>query len=136
MQNFESQSEEKKEDKYEVWRQEIVDIGTAEMAKKEKGEKYDPHFDVLNPQELTEADLDIFRAFKEKALKKEDYALYQEETRRETQQGIFTESRSNFSAWLVNKINADLELMAQWDPKHKDLYEKLAQKKKEKGEVA
>jgi hypothetical protein len=93
---------------FESLRHQVELIKKEEMMKKDNGEKYDPHFDFVEPNKLTEEDLIIFDKFLKKILTKEEFAYYKP-------LGGLGDSRAEFKYWLSNKVLCDGNL--EWfDP--------------------
>jgi hypothetical protein len=97
MENFE------KQDPLEVLRSQIEQIKEEEMKKKEEKKYADPHYDHINPAELTEADLKIFEKFRKDELTLEEFDEYRKGFNSES-----TESSKYFSAWVANKLSAKI----------------------------
>jgi hypothetical protein len=85
---------------FEGLRQQVESIQKVEMAKKEKGEHYDPHFDFIKPNELIEKDFIIFHKFLKETLTKGDFFNY-------NASGEMSGSRLEFKAWLGNKLQVE-----------------------------
>lgn len=95
---------EKKESELEKFEEEMQRIKERELAKKEKGENYDAHWDDIEPADLKEEDMIICKKYqKEMPLKQllKDFEEYREQFLK----AQADDSRSNFCAWLANKIN-------------------------------
>jgi len=102
-----------KEIDYEFLRQEIADLKTGEMLKKEKNPmNYNPHFDNIDPAVLTAQDLSIYKEYKEETLTLEKFFDY-----RKTFRKIEDEDnpRLNFMAWLNNRTS-EPEWIKKWYP--------------------
>lgn len=106
----------KKEQSLEDLGREIARIKEEEMRKKDewlkngmKGEAYDPHFDRIDVNYLTNEDLEVYKKFQEGDLLKEEFLNYKENIKNELR-GIYNtlegQSRHDFQAWLSNKILA------------------------------
>lgn len=94
---------------FEALRHQVELIKEEEMAKKEKGEYHDPHFDFIEPNELIEEDLIIFDKFLKKILTRGDFFGYKVS-------GEMSSPRLEFKAWLGNKLQVE-----EWfDPELKD----------------
>lgn len=104
---------------YEKLRQEIAEVQEFELNNKKNGFKYNPHFDGIKPEELTNEDLEIFKRFKEGTLTRGEFTKYQ---------SSFWENSGNqrgiFMAWVANKLSSK-EWAERW--KKEDSYEKLRQ---------
>jgi hypothetical protein len=107
MENFESKE---KQINFEKLRQEIADLKTVELKKKEEKKQYNPHFDNIEPGVLTEEDLDKYQKYLDGTLTKEEFLQYQSNFR-----GVEDENdpRLNFMAWLTNKITTR-EWLKKW----------------------
>jgi hypothetical protein len=94
---------EKKEPKseLEIFRVEIRAILEQEMGKKKRGEGYNPHFNFIDPEQLTDADLLIYKKFKDKTLTRQDFLEYKA--------GMANfdmySARACFQMWLSNQIS-------------------------------
>jgi len=64
--------------KLELFREKIAMIKAIEMAKKKKskGKDYNPHFDDINPEDLTEDDCEIYKKFEDGSMASEDLEKY------------------------------------------------------------
>lgn len=97
-------------------RREIEEIRKAEMTDKEswlargrKGKAYDPHFDEIDPQDLTSEDLELYEKFKKGKLSFEEMKVYQDRISKEIIDDFespINKSRINFQAYLANKLLA------------------------------
>lgn len=109
---------EEKELSLDDLRSQIVEIKKEEMEKKKKWEEggkkpgdnrkaYDAHFDAIEPEYLTDEDLEIYRKFKKENLSKEEFLNYKENMKnklKEDYETLGSKSRHDFQAWLSNKI--------------------------------
>ncbi|MFA5098638.1 MAG: hypothetical protein WC461_00265 [Candidatus Paceibacterota bacterium] len=83
MENFEEQlnnQELSPEEKFDNFQNEIAGIKAEEMTKKEaweargrKGETYNPHFDLIEPEFLSEAEMKIYEKYKKGELELEEF---------------------------------------------------------------
>lgn len=89
---------------FDALRKKVGLIKKEEMAKKEKGENYDPHFDFIESDKLIEEDLMIFDKFLNKILTKKELADYKIF-------GKVDNPRVEFKYWLSNRVlcNGNLE---------------------------
>lgn len=94
-----------------------------EIKKKDKGESYNVHFDFINPEDLTEKELEVSLmcqenlanedAFLEESLRRDDelkkiiIAIQSEDSKemREHPEDLKGASRENFDEYLLNKLN-------------------------------
>jgi hypothetical protein len=99
MENIENRGIENNTEKidFEALRQQVESIQKVEMAKKENGEDYDTHFDIIDSSKLTEEDLLIFDKFLKKVLTKKDMANYKIIERNDS-------PSANFEWYLINKL--------------------------------
>jgi hypothetical protein len=97
-------------------RQEIADLKAGELKKKEKKQEYNPHFEEIDPIDLLNQDLTIYRKFKEKSLAKEEFMEYQSGFKllSENKQNI---SRSYLMAFISNQL-VKIENQEWFDPKN------------------
>lgn len=91
----------------ESFRAEIAEIKRVEMEKMERGEKYDPHFEHIESQFLTEADMNIYKKIDNGTLKLEEFREYQL-TGEAKGMDALTDPRINFMGWLGNKVNSGI----------------------------
>ncbi len=108
MNNIESFEQKKSE--IDLFREEIENIRKREMEKKEQEEKYDPHFDDIKPEELTEEDRVIYEKFKDDSMIFKEFSDYQQRVLSEADARRVSgakESRVNFCAWITNRISGD-----------------------------
>lgn len=111
------------EKKMESLRREIADLKQQEMTKKERGEHYNPHFDEIEPNELTAGDLLMYQKLKEATLTPEEFNEYRQpfwEAQRGEKEVSAEESssasRRNFAAWLTNQMLASPEMLKKLYP--------------------
>jgi len=117
-----------KEIDYEVLRQEIADLISAEIKKKEGGQHYDHHILKIDANLLKPRDLEIFEKFETKELKKEEFLNYQkdvEEAMSLKERGA--DSRATLMGWIGGKVTS-AEWMKLWDP---ETYKRLFPEDKE-----
>lgn len=95
----------------EAFRAEIQALKDAEMAKKaewekrgQKGEQYNPHFDLISPDALTELDAEIYQKFLDKTLTFDEFNGARNEVNMSIprDEDAFENPRSNFYAYLGN----------------------------------
>ena len=101
------ESYEEKKNGIDLFKAEISEIKKQEMEKKAQGEKYDPHFENINPKELKEEDKIIYEKFRDGSMNFKEFSAYQQNivadgTERKVQG--FKDSRRMFYAWICNKI--------------------------------
>ncbi len=106
------ESFEQKKTELDIFREEIAEMKKIEMEKKEQQEKYNPHFNEIEPNTLIEEDLDIYKKCSTGSLKKEEFLKYQSQFREIKDN---KDPRFNFMAWLGNKLNT-LEWYKRWNP--------------------
>lgn len=119
--NEEGQKRERSAIDFEGLWQEIAAIKNDELAKKERGEKYNPHFQDFCPSELTEEDLEIYQEFRERRLDRERFLAYQRSMLGRRVEEPLKDTRMNFMGWLVNQLMGE-ENLKWFDPEE---YEKL-----------
>jgi len=109
------ESFEKEKSPLELFKEEIKEI---------KKKEYDPHFDDINPEELTGEDKIIYEKFKDGSMTFKDFSDYRQniisDVERRGVEGL-TDSRNNFFAWITNQIS-----------KSETWMEKFAKEKREK----
>lgn len=112
----------------EKFRQKLSEMKAAEMAKKEKGEEYDPHWDYINPEDFTDEqavyDAEILKKFQEKTLTFDEF----NDARNEVSMSLpkdgkdhSEDSRPNFYYYLTNKTASSRKWRKLWGlkgPKH------------------
>lgn len=96
-------------------------IKKEEMAKKERGEFFDVHFEDIDPKELSEESLEIFDKFLNKTLTRGEFYDYKVS-------GGINDSQVNFKAYLGNKLQRR-ENLEWFDPEEFELWKKSAEKK-------
>ncbi len=106
---------------FESLRQKVAEIQKEEMIKKEKGEYYDPHFDFINPEILTEEDLIIFDKFLKKILTREEFENYRVP-------GTINDPRLEFRGFLGNKLGL-VDNLKWFNPKDFETWEKAKKRK-------
>ncbi len=83
-------------------RQEMTAIKSHEIKKKQSGEKFDPHFDVINPDTLTDLDLNIYKKFKQHKLTVKEKAEYARSF--DGVEDFYNDSSSNFCGWIGSQF--------------------------------
>ena len=106
---------------YEVLHQEIADLISAEIKKKEEGQRYDRHLLKIDTKGLAPRDLEIFKKFKTKELTKEEFLKYQKDIEE-------ADSSATLMGWIATKVVSS-EWMKLWDP---ETYKRLFPEDKEK----
>lgn len=123
--------ESEKQKELESFREEIRKIKEEELRKEKEGEKFDPHWRIIDPSDLTEEDMEIWKKFKDDTLTPEDHEKYSEsigeyikkkygsvpngkKEREERLKKVLKDSRVTFLAYLNNK------LMPRWWKKEKE----------------
>lgn len=86
--------EQKKETKLERGRGEVAEWKADELAKKTRGEPYDPHAEEIDPGVLFEDEIDLWNAWKEDKLSLELFSKYNERA----------QARQRLEAMLINKF--------------------------------
>lgn len=99
MENFENNL---KEQKREMMRQKIAELKQAYLERKEKGGKYNPHFEIIDPDKLTDVDLGVFEKFIEETLTEKEFRDYL--TSFENMKDQESDPRFNFKAWMANQL--------------------------------
>lgn len=101
----------------EAFRAEMLLLKETELGKKEKKEKYDPHFEDIVPDRLTKEDALIYEKVRDGTLTRKEHDIYVGKIReflQNTKAGKESEdSRLNFQAWLGNEIE-EIGLAAKW----------------------
>lgn len=67
-----------------------------ELRKKERGEKYDPHAEEIDPETLFEDELELWNAWKESRLSRETLENYEKRKK----------SRQRLEAFIINRFGA------------------------------
>lgn len=67
-----------------------------------KEESKDPHFQEINPKDLIDEDLDIYRKLRNKELTESDLNNYRDKI------GSKEKSRTAFAEYVTNKLNIEL----------------------------
>ncbi len=131
--NVESSKEMKS--KLELFREKVATIKAVEMAKKERCEKelkevgkaetgYNPHFEDINPNDLTEEDREIYEEFKSGSLTSKKFAEYRENifSALDIKTNITKEDSAVYEKFKKKEITRD-ELLDYWQ-KHVGLKNK------------
>jgi len=106
---------------FDELRRKIELIKKEEMAKKERGEFFDIHFEDIDPEELNEESLKIFDKFLNKTLTRGEFSDYKVS-------GGPNDSQVNFKAYLGNKLQYK-ENLKWFDPDEFELWKKSAEKR-------
>jgi len=111
---------------FDELRRKIELIKKEEMAKKERGEFFDIHFEDIDPKELSEESLNIFSRFLDKTLTRGEFSDYKVS-------GGINDSQVNFKAYLGNKLQRR-ENLEWFDPDEFELWKKSAEKRNQQEE--
>ena len=116
----------------EAFREEMHELKETEMRKKGEwesrgrtGEKYDPHFDDIEPELLADKDRVIWHKVKNQTLTREELGQYRQELAEELKTASPEEkkSRGTFQAMAVNKaafiVKRELEELNRANKKEK-----------------
>ena len=107
--SIESYKEKKSE--LDLFQKEISEIKKKEMEKKEKneGKSYNPHFNEINPEELTDEDRIIYEKFKDGSMTLEDLEKYRKSvfSRIDEAAGITDEDRVIYKKFKNREITRD-----------------------------
>lgn len=109
------------EEKLEQFRQEIGLLKAQELEKKEKGEQYNPHFEIIEPSVLNDRDQEIYEKYKGGTLEREEFESWRNDINREKRTerpdvDSMKDPRSNFYFWLGNQLSTK-EWMERWNEK-------------------
>ena len=83
-------------------KEKIAQLKQAYLERKEKGGKYNPHFEIIDSGKLADVDLDIFEKFIEETLTKKEFDEYS--TSFENMKDQENDPRFNFKAWIANQL--------------------------------
>ena len=76
-------------------------IRRRELERKERGDSYDPHFDLIDPALLGDEDLEVYGKFLDQTLKRDEFDTWRKKVQGS---GDINDPRFNFAAWLANKL--------------------------------
>ncbi len=96
-----SKKKEEKE-KIEMLRDEIRGIIKAEKEMQKKGESFAPRLLVINPDDLTQDDLEIFSKYKRRVWTEAEFSTYTDKVTEDLTEKS-DNSRDNFRDWIAEK---------------------------------
>ena len=94
--------------KQEKLTEEELNALRSEIAELKAAKGHDIHFDSINPDELTDEDLEIFGKFKNKTLKRGEFKMW-------SKTAIKGSARFYFYGWINNRLN-ERENIKWYDP--------------------
>jgi len=95
------------------YKNEVTAIKTSELEKMQNGQKYNPHFEDIDPETLTDEDFEIYNGFKQQILSPDEFYTYAQ-----TFYDIddYHNPQLNFKAWIANQLEYP-ENLKWFDPK-------------------